>query len=45
MLGQNGFGHHSPETSGLGKANNGCDEMDNENEQIAHHSSYFKQNS
>ena len=43
MLGQNGFGYDSPKTSGLGKAKNCRDEMDNENEQIAHYSSYCRQ--
>jgi hypothetical protein len=40
MLGKNGFGYDCSETSGLSKANNGCDEMDDENEQFAHNSSY-----
>jgi hypothetical protein len=40
MLGQNGFGDDRPETARLSEANNGCDEMDDENEQIAHNSSY-----
>jgi hypothetical protein len=44
MLGQNGFGHYRPETSGLGKANDRCDEMDDDNQQIAHDSSYFSPN-
>jgi hypothetical protein len=32
MFGQNGFGDDSPQTSGLSKANNRCDEMENEND-------------
>jgi hypothetical protein len=44
MFGQNGFGDDSPQTSGLSKANKGCDQMDDENEQIAHNSSYSGQN-
>jgi hypothetical protein len=44
MFGKNGFGDDSPQTSRLSKANNGCDEMEDENEQIAHHSSYSGQN-
>src|SRR6516162_3254925 len=44
MFDQNGFGDDSPETSGLSEANNRCDEMDDENEQIAHNSSYSGQN-
>jgi hypothetical protein len=44
MLGQNGFGDDCPETARLSEANNGCDEMDDENEQIAHNSSYSGQN-
>jgi hypothetical protein len=44
MSGQNGFGGDSPQTPGLGKANNRCDEMDDHNEQIALNSSYSGQN-
>ena len=43
MFGQNGFGYNCSETPGLSNANNRCDEMDNENEQVAHYSSYRRQ--
>ena len=43
MLDQNGFGDDCPETAGLSEANNGCDEVDDENEPIAHDSSYSRQ--
>jgi hypothetical protein len=44
MFGQNGFGNDSPQTSGLSKANNRCDEMEDENDQIAHGPSYSHKN-
>jgi hypothetical protein len=40
MFGQNGFGDDSPQTSWLSEANNHCDEMDDENEQITPGPSY-----
>jgi hypothetical protein len=43
MFGQYRFGYDCPETSGLSEGNKRCDEMD-ENEQIAHNSSYSGQN-
>ena len=44
MFGQNGFGDDSPETSRLSKANKDSDEMEDENGQLAHNSSYSWQN-
>jgi hypothetical protein len=43
MFGQNGFGDDSPETSRLSKANKDSDEMEDENGQLAHNSSYSGQ--
>jgi hypothetical protein len=44
MLGQDGFGDDCPETTRFDEANNRCDEIDDEDEQIAHNSSYSGQN-
>ena len=44
VLGQDGFRDDCPEPTRFDEANNRCDEMDDENEQIAHNSSYSGQN-
>lgn len=44
MLVQDGFGDDCPETTRFDEANNPCDGMGDEDEQIAYNSSYSVQN-